>query len=94
MIILAVHQHRVFALKKERKTPVAADIHRPMTFQVTVQWMQPPAWSVHVLWPFRVVQGEQLLPQLLRMLGLDSGLGARLKESLHTLVPEGPDQGV
>jgi hypothetical protein len=42
VVILIVHQDRVFAFEAEGQSPVAADAHRPVPFKVTFQRMPPP----------------------------------------------------
>lgn len=88
VVVLVIDQNRVFALETEGKTPVAADHHRPMAFEVRAQGMQPPSRSVHVFRPAGVVEHEQLNAQLIGVLDLDSGQRAAAEELLQPLVGE------
>jgi len=88
VIVLIIHKHDVFTVKREGQTPVAADIHRPMTLQITVQSMQPPAGRIHIFRNFGVVQREELFAKPFCMLRLDTRLRACLEEPLYAPVPE------
>lgn len=88
VIVLIIHQHGVFTVKREGKTPVAADIYRPMTFQITAQSMQPPAGRIHIFRNFGVVQRKKLLAEPFCVLRLDARLRACLEEALYAPVPE------
>jgi len=59
-----------------------------MAFQVAMQRVKPPTWSVHVFRSFGVVQRKKLLAETFSVLRLDACLGTRPKESLKALVPE------
>jgi hypothetical protein len=88
MIISVIHKHGIFAFECEGQSPISAYVNRPMAMQVTVQRMQPPSRSIHILCPAGVVEREELQPQSRGMLRLNAGLGAFSKEPLDTLVPE------
>src|ERR1019366_9837657 len=36
VVVLIVHEHGIFTFKCKRQPPVAADIHRPVAFQIAV----------------------------------------------------------
>ena len=91
MVVPIVHQHGIFPFEGKRQTPVAADIHRPMPFEIAAQGMQPPPVRVHVLLGFGVVQRGQLQSQFVSMMRLDFRLGSCFEELLDTFVPEAPD---
>jgi len=59
-----------------------------MALQIATQQMQPPAGRIHVFWSPGIVQRKKLLAKFFRMLGLNAGLRARLKELLNAFVPE------
>jgi len=82
VIVPIIHQHGVFTVKREGQTPVAANIHRPMSFQITVQSMQPPARRIHIVRGFGVVQRKKLFSKSFCVLRLDARLRACLEEAL------------
>jgi hypothetical protein len=90
VIILIINQHRVFALKLKSQSPVATDVDGSMLGERAPKTMQFPSWGIHIRGRLCAIQSEQLQPQFLRVLGLDSGLRSGAKESLDSAMPEGP----
>ena len=86
MIVSIIYKDRVAVVECKRQSPVTANIDRPVAFQNTSQWMKPPPGSVHVVWPFGIVQCEQLLAKPFGMLGLNTGFRSFRKELLDTSV--------
>lgn len=94
MIILVIYQNGILAPESEGQTPIAAHLNGPMTPEMAVQWVQPPARSVHIFRSPRVVEGKKLLPQSRGMLRLDACLRAALKELLDTFMAKALDHRV
>ncbi|CAN5209240.1 hypothetical protein BH20ACI2_BH20ACI2_24450 [soil metagenome] len=91
MIILIIDQNGVFPVKGKCEPPVTTHIHRPMTGNITVQLMQSPSRSVHILWPFRIVQSKELSLQFPGMFRLDAGFRAAFEKLLDPAVSKALD---
>src|SRR5208283_473985 len=60
VVILIVHEDRVFTLKGEGQPPVAADADGPVSFEVSLQRMPVPAIPVHIQRRRCQIQGSEL----------------------------------
>ena len=94
MIILIVDQDSVFTFEGKCQTPISADAYGPVLLQRTFQWMKPPTRRIHIGRSFRVIEGEELKPQLIRVSGLNSSLRARSKKAFDATMPEALDHYV
>ena len=88
MVVLIINQDRVFAFKLERQAPISTYIHGPMMLQITMQRVESPARSVHILFRLRMIQCEELLAKSLCMFRLNAGLGPGREEIPDSLVTE------
>lgn len=88
MVILIIDKDGVGAFEGKCQTPISANIDRPVTREITMKLVKLPARSVHILGPNRIIKGEQLNTQFLRVLRLDTSLRSCLKELLDTAMPE------
>ncbi len=59
-----------------------------MTFLVALQWMELPAWHIHVLRALSDIQSLQLTRQLRGVRRLNARLGPSQEEAFNTLVAE------
>ncbi len=74
MIVLIIDQDCIDAFEYERQPPILIYPHRPVTLKITLERMQTPPGSVHILRAEGGVQLTQLQPQTLRVLWLNTGL--------------------
>ena len=91
MVVAIVNQNGVFSLKCEGESPIAADIHRPVTFEIAMKRMKPPSRSVHIFRRSGIVQGEELFPQPFGMTGLNLRPRSAPEEQFDSLMAEASD---
>lgn len=76
----------VLADEDERDTPVPADVDGPSSLSVPPELVQIQSRQTHVGWTSRDAKAAKYEPESAGVLGLDSGFGARCKETLQALV--------
>jgi hypothetical protein len=76
------------AIEAKRQPPIPAHGHRIPARKIAGQGMQSPSWHVHIRRRCGQVQPGKLPSEPRRMVRLDAGLAASVKEGLHPLVPE------
>ena len=94
VIILIVDQDGVFTFEGKCQTPIPADAYGPVVLERAFQRMKPPTRRIHIGRSFRVIEGKELNPQLIRVLGLNSSLRARSKKPFDATMPEALDHSV
>ena len=86
MIVAMVNENGVFTFKREGESPVAADRHRPVAFQISMERMRSPAGSIHVLQRPGIVESEKLFAQALTMTGLNFRFRPSSEEQFDSLM--------
>ena len=87
VIILAINQDHIPALKPEGQPP-AAYPNRPVAPKLSRQGMQLPSGSVHVARPLGIVEGKQLQAQLGGVLRLNPRLRPGSEKLLYAPMSE------
>jgi len=86
VIIEVVDVVGILALELEDDTPVATDVHCPVTFVSPFQWMEPKPWKIHVPHARRGVQSTENELQAFRMIGSNAGGAPFFEEATKPLV--------
>ena len=86
VVVAVIHQHRVGAVESKRHSPIAAHPNRPVTGQLTFEWVQPPAGQAHVLRAAGHIELRQLPSQPGSMSRLNPRLAAGPEEGFKPLV--------
>ena len=94
VIILIVDQDSVFTFEDKCQTPIPADAYGPAVLQPAFQQMKPPTRRIHIRRSFRVIEGKELNPKPIRVLGLNSSLRARSEKPFDATMPEVLDHSV
>jgi hypothetical protein len=88
VVIPVIDENCILALKSERQAPIAVHFYGPMMFQVAMQRVQLPTWSIHVFCRLRPIQLKELNRQFCGMRRLDSSFASGREELLDASVPE------
>jgi len=88
MMVFVVDSSGLLANKRERDTPVPADVDRPGALAGTVKLMQMQPGQVHVVWVGRRIQPAENQAQSRRVFRLDPRLAAGSERTFETLVLE------
>lgn len=91
MVVLIIHQSRMFTVKHESEAPVAVYRNCELPGKFAAEDMQPPSRQIHVVGFSRNIQSRQLPTEFGRMVRLNSGPAAGFEKRLQPLVPEGFD---
>ena len=91
VVILIIDEYRILALKGEGQPPVAADSHRPVSFEIPFQRMPAPTIPVHIQGRRCQIQGGQLDAQSGGVFWLDARPRASPEKLLDAAMAESPD---
>jgi len=92
VVVLIVHDIRSGAFEAEREPPVLIDPNGPFPRQVALQWVQSPAWPVHVPGAAGDVEATKLQPQSRGMLRLNTSFRASFEEAFQPAMAEASNQ--
>ncbi len=85
---MVIEQNHIAAFEGKGLAPVAADVGCPMSRQISLQWMQVPAWQIDIPRTGGPIEDRQLSGELSSMSGLNASFVAMEKEALKAFVPE------
>jgi len=90
VVVLIVHDIRIGAFEAEREPPVLIDPNGPFPRQVALQWVQSPAWPVHVPGAAGDVKATKMQSQSrsLGMLRLNTSFRASFEEAIRPAMVE------
>ena len=91
MIISIIHNKGISVMEHKNNSPIAGHSNRPMTFEISLQWVKVRAGEAHILYGCCGIEPVQNVRKLLRMLRLDSLLRSIVEEVFQTLVAEAFD---
>ena len=91
MIVLIINEDEVLAIGLEGQPPVAADPYGPALLQLSLQWMELPAWNIHVLRATGDLKPLRLTPKPVGMRGLNTRLDSLQEEAVDAFVAEALD---